>query len=580
LARLSETQIDEVRAHSDIVEVISRYLPLKKAGKSFVTTCPFHDDHNPSLSVSPERQIFKCFVCGEGGNVFQFVSKYENLSFLESVLKVAEYSGIQLEVKASDLYQKPVSKYDKEHKLLKEAIAFCRYQLSTQAGKPVVEYLKERGISPEVQEAFQIGYDPGELGTYLIKKGYKADDLIALDLVKDFEGGLRDSYANRLLFPLFDANGNPVGFSARALVAEQSPKYLNTGETILYTKGDQLFHYDIAKKKSRSEGAITLAEGVIDVMALYACGIEAGVAALGTALTQNQIELLKKACDTVRLCYDGDPAGRSAAYKSGSLLFEHRFKVEVVTGLNGLDPDEYRRKFGNEALRTLVSRPLSWIEFLMEYLLEKYDLNNFSQRQDYAREIVGRIALLSEEFDQQSYLALLSEKTGIEAAILAGLLPKKVKTVRPVIVKKPRKRDTLLAEDTLISQMLQNKEAVGLYQQKLDYLIHPIPQQVTMVLMNYYRTHDTMVLADFLSMLQQEALIDYVLHISESEVLSAAYSPAIVAEAIDQIQLAAIDASIAGIKSRQIMSASDEDARMAKISELKKRRHELVGKRI
>ena len=316
--RLSDEEITAVRNSADIAEVIGHYVPLVKKGRSMACVCPFHDDHDPSLSISQDKQIYKCFVCGAGGNVFTFVQNYEKVSFPEAVAKVAEISGYKLSFDPS-AFKTPVDpRKDALYKVLAETIRYTHYQLGAQAGTPVREYLANRGIDEATIEKFEIGWNgPGdELLRFLQAKGYNEQDMVAANVVRLNESGLHDVFASRITFPIHDSLGNPIGFTARSMDPEAQSKYINTTETDVYVKGHTVFNYHRAKQPSRQEGRVLLCEGVTDVLAFSRAGMDNVVATLGTACTKEQLRLLRQCSLHLTFCYDGDKAGQNALVRT------------------------------------------------------------------------------------------------------------------------------------------------------------------------------------------------------------------------------------------------------------------------
>ena len=275
MARIPQETIDNIRNHVDIVDIISHYVPLTRKGKSFKCVCPFHDDHDPSLSVSQEKQIFHCFVCGSGGNVFTFVQKYEKVSFVEAVAKVAKLAGIDITIDTSDISKPKVDpRIASLYKVHQEAIDFCSYELDSIEAKPIKQYLYDRGLSDDIIRKFQLGYNPdgNKLYRFLHAKKYKDEDILRGNLAWQTQRGIVDVFRHRIMIPIHDANGNPVGFSARRVDSSMEAKYVNTSETEIYIKGNILYNYHRVKEIARKEGRILLVEGAMDVLAFEKAG--------------------------------------------------------------------------------------------------------------------------------------------------------------------------------------------------------------------------------------------------------------------------------------------------------------------
>ena len=296
MARISEEKIREIRSKADIAEVIAKYVPITRKGRNYVCVCPFHDDHDPSLSISADKQIFKCFVCGAAGNVFGFVSRFENISYVESIVKVAEMVHVDVsEYDKSESYEKIDPRVSAIHKVNQAAIDYTNYSLKSSLGSSVVDYLHQRGIQDNLIEKFQIGYNPPNdaLYRFLHAKKFADKDLVESNVVRLTSSGIHDVFANRIMIPIHDRQGHPIAFTARRFGSGEEAKYINTQETICYIKGNVIFNYHRAKEICRQTKRVLLVEGAMDVIAFEKVGIGDVVATLGTACTKEQIALLK-----------------------------------------------------------------------------------------------------------------------------------------------------------------------------------------------------------------------------------------------------------------------------------------------
>jgi DNA primase, catalytic core len=577
--RISEEEITNIRNRADIVEVVGRYVSLKKQGRNFVAVCPFHDDHNPSMSISPEKQIYKCFVCGAGGNVFTFVQNFENVSFQEAVQKVADSVGIHIELvttKADSVYdKKTLSQFD----IMDESIRFLNYQLTSQDGIDAMEYLKNRGITLEAIKYFDVGFDKeNQLSNFLLKKGYQAKELETLDLIRQHEERYYDVFHNRVVFPIHDSLGKPLGFSGRAFQSEEQVKYINSKETQIYRKGDVLYNYHRAKDTARKSEEVFLVEGVIDVVAFYLAGIKNVVASLGTAFTKEQMRLLRLLAKKVVLCYDGDKAGRMASYKVGKLLIQNRLNFEFVKTLDGLDPDDFRRKHGNELFTTAIEKRMTWIEFLMDYLPETYDVSNYSDKKKYALEIAQEISKLEDDFDRENYFQRLATTTGFTIEVLKQSVSQsgKIEEFQTRNQEQKRKSSTRIerAEYTIIAQLLSSKEACGYFQKDLGFLLNAQLNKVVLLVLDYYRNHDTMNVADLMSILDEES-ISIVTDISESEMYPLHFDKKILAEAINIVKVALIDSKMKEIRA-ELNKVAKDNGLSEELIALKRERDKLI----
>lgn len=555
--RIKEEDINRVRQETNIVDIIGQYLSLQKSGRNYLTLCPFHNDTNPSMTISTDKQIYKCFVCGAGGNVFSFLQNYQHLSFPEAVIKVAEFSGITLDVKAEDFIAPYDEKTQRYFDTLEEAINYSHYQLNLAENQAVKDYLLRRGISQRAIDKFKIGYNPKhQLSQFLLKKGISRSDLIATNLLRFTQDADYDVFSNRILFPIFNHNNKPVAFSGRALDNDQ-PKYVNTAETDVYVKGNILYNYYQAKTIARKEKLIYLVEGVIDVIAFDEAGIENVVATLGTALTKQQISLLKQLTNTVYCAYDGDEAGQLAAYKAGVALKAAGFEVFVVNQWDGLDPDEYRHKFGNDALIKVCKQAINWIEFLLDYYLKQYDLNNYDDKKHYAVAIMKHIDQITDSFDKENFIGVLSKATGFEINSLKSLSlkqPQKRVTAKVSAKPKPVLARKYRAEYEIINQMLYSKEAYLIFKESLGHLINPHTQAIALIIADYYLKYDKIVLADFISYLNDHTLEKLLLLITELETIHPKFDKQFLKECIQQVKADMIDLQI---KQLQLSMSTD-----------------------
>ncbi|MBR3227256.1 MAG: DNA primase, partial [Erysipelotrichaceae bacterium] len=307
--RISEETINDIRNSANIVDVIGHYVPLIKKGRSYAAVCPFHDDHDPSLSISEDKQIYKCFVCGNGGNCFTFVENYKKCSFPEAVIEVAQIIGKPLNIE----YTAPrkENRYRRYYDLLNDYISYANYILNaTKLGLEAREYLEKRGIDETLINEFQIGYCPQDNKIYqnLRARNYSDEDMIRVNVARMGSNGMNDVFYRRIVFPIHNSDGEPVAFTARDFSGFSESKYINSSETLIYTKGNILYNYHRAKDSARQSGNVIVTEGVMDVIAYRRAAINNVVATLGTACTASQVQQLKEMAGTVILSYDGDKA--------------------------------------------------------------------------------------------------------------------------------------------------------------------------------------------------------------------------------------------------------------------------------
>lgn len=411
--------ISRVQQENDILEVISEYVSLKKAGRNYIGLCPFHNEKTPSFTVSPDKQIYKCFGCGESGNVFSFIMKRKNIPFLDALKILAENKNIELENTKSGKNKR----YTLEN-INKEAARFFFNNLKI--NKQAYSYFKNRGISPNIIARFGLGYADDKLTNFMNhmkKKGYEEEDLITLGLVeRSSKGYLYGRFRNRVVFPVFNATGAVVGFGARVL-DKTMPKYLNSKESILFKKGSNLYGLNFAVKAGIKDNTIIVVEGYMDVIALYQRGITNVVAALGTSFTLSQARLIKRYASKVVLCFDTDDAGVKAAKRSMTILeYINDLEVKIITLPKGKDPDEYIKENGKEEFLKLVEKAYNIIDFQIALERKGKDLSKDGQIIKYIEGVLSIIKDISPVV-KDIYIKKLSEETKInEVSIRESLL--------------------------------------------------------------------------------------------------------------------------------------------------------------
>ncbi len=525
MPRLSEETINDIRRHADIVDVISRYIPIQRKGRAAKAVCPFHDDHDPSLSIAEDKQIYKCFVCGNGGNVFTFVQNYEKISFIESVYKVAELTNYPLELPKETFEVKVDSRKASLYKTMNDAIAFMKFQLQSVSAKTYHEYLIKRGITKEIMDQFDIGFNgpSDQLRTFLKAKGHEDSAMLASNLIQLTQNGLHDVFYNRITFPIHDSLGNPIGFTARSL-DPNAPKYINTNETELYVKGHVVYNYHRAKMASRKAGKVYVTEGVMDVIAFAKAGIENVCATLGTACTKEQIRLLMQCSKTICFCYDGDKAGQSATAKAAKLASSMGAHVEIVQNTTGLDPDEIIEKYGKQALVDMVKKTMTMMEFMFQWLKGQYNLDNYSDKKQFALRMKEEIEACNDDFDRQNFAHQLSLLTGFSLQAL-NMNATHTEKPQPVVNQRRQKRLTTpldgktKAERQILAQMLTSKQATEIFKSQLGFLLNDVSQKCAMMIVDAYRKTSTCEVAQLLDAAKEDEVKQMLLDISSDATL-------------------------------------------------------------
>lgn len=404
--------VEEVRLKNDIVDVISGYVRLQKKGSSHFGLCPFHNEKSPSFSVSGSKQMYYCFGCGAGGNVFTFVMEYENFTFLEAVKLLADRAGVDLpEIEYSEEVKKKESRRNKLLEVNKEAARYFYYQLRGKQGNIGCRYLTDRGLSDETMKKFGLGFanvSGNDLVGYLRSKGY-TDDLIKEAGLASFDEkyGMHDKFWNRVMFPIQDINHRVIGFGGRVM-GDAKPKYLNSPETMIFDKSRNLYGLNFARTSRKNN--IILCEGYMDVIAMHQAGFTQAAASLGTAFTAGQANLLRRYTEEVLLAYDSDGAGTMAAVRAIGILKESGLSGKVINLEPYKDPDEFVKNLGTEALQERIDNAENSFFFELRMLEKEYNLKDPESKTKFHREIARKLCGFSEEVERENYIEAVAEK--------------------------------------------------------------------------------------------------------------------------------------------------------------------------
>lgn len=531
MTRLSQEKIGEIRQSVDIVDVMGQYLELHKKGKNYMAICPFHDDNHPSLSISQSRQIYKCFVCGNGGNVFTFIQEYLKVPFVEAVMKVAEFGHVDM---SGYSLEKRVVKVDEALAPLYDMHAFAlklyMYYLYTQSGKQALDYLRHRGFDDDLIKMFGIGYAPEKsiLHERFQKEGYTEVAQVKSGLVLENERHY-DRFHDRVMFPLYDEFGKVVGFSGRVYKAQdKNSKYMNSPESDIFIKGKTLYNYHRAKEAVRQAGFVYINEGFMDVIAMHRAHHDNCIALMGTALTKDHLRMLKRMTRTIHLCLDGDMAGQAAAMKSSDLLTSQGFEVKIVLLPDGRDPDEILSTDGIEGLDAVLKDTLSPIDFMMAFECSRLDLRNYEDRKTLLVKACEKIAKIEDRIDRGHYIAKLSSLTDFPKEIIEEQLlnssailehreqfsQNRIETIqdqRPILDK------YTLAEKNLLFYMLNDRQVSDIYEAKAGFMHNDTYRALAAYIRDYYRTHKTMDVANLIDKIgsSHSALVNALTDIAE-----------------------------------------------------------------
>lgn len=504
--------IRKIRENTDIVEFIGKYIPLVKKGKNYFGLCPFHNDNNPSLSVSREKQIYKCFVCGEAGNVFNFLMKFENISFLEAVKIIGNEIGISVFLDTPKKEDKNKAFYD----IYDLANKFYQNNLLASEGLEARKYLEKRSLDLKVIKEFQIGLSLNKrdsLTKMLQKKGYDLDILNNSGL----SSGDNDTYINRIIFPLTNINGIVNGFSGRIYHGEKINKYLNSKETPIFKKGENLFNYNRAKEAVRKDKFVILMEGFMAVIRAYTIDVKNCLATMGTSLTSDQINLIKRLTNVVYLCFDGDEAGINATLNNGKLLSDANFSVKVIPLSDNLDPDDFILKYGREKFYSLISNAISYEDFKIRNLKKGIDFNNSSELSNYINLVLKEISLVNDEIEREIMLKNLAKETNVwyntlEKKLNELLSKPKVVLNTSSLSLKTKKDKYEKAMQAILYYMLNYKETITIVENSHVYFPIETYRILVREISYFYEKYGYINMADFKAYIEEKKELNEVLN--------------------------------------------------------------------
>ena len=466
--RYSDDLLDEINSKNDIIDIVSQYVVLKRSGRNYMGLCPFHKEKSPSFCVSPDKQIFHCFGCGVGGNVIHFIGKIENLNFIESLELLANRAGIELP-KSGNAEDERISRLkSRVYELNKCAAEFYHQNLYKPTAKPAQEYVKKRRLDNRTLKAFKIGYSGrfNELYTELYSKGFTEEEILASCLVnKNQDGKFIDRFRNRLMFPIFDARDRVIAFGGRVL-DDSKPKYINSPEDIVYSKGRHLFAYNLAKKNNPK--TIIIVEGYMDAVSLHQRGISNAVASLGTALTEAQGRLLRRSCEKVVIGYDADGAGQAATFRGLEILQNLGCDIRILQIEGAKDPDEFVVKYGPERFQKYVDSAISLVEFKVKMLKRQLNLENVNDKIKFLNEVANILSKIENNMEREVYIDKISLEYKVSKEAIYAEVNKKLygnsqtekKLERPVTTIREVKQDVAEKE---VDEKTKKTESLIIY---------------------------------------------------------------------------------------------------------------------
>ncbi|MBI4394905.1 MAG: DNA primase [Candidatus Omnitrophica bacterium] len=471
--------VDQVQSLNDIVEIISAYIPLKRAGRNFKANCPFHNEKTPSFIVNPDKQIFHCFGCGVGGDVFSFLMKYEQMNFPEALKRLAERVHVTLpEPKSSSPRER--SLIDRVYQICSAAADFYRANLKhAEIGKQAREYLAKRDFGAEEMNTFSLGFAMGEWRTlyeFLSKKGFQEQELLRSGLiVRSAQGSPYDLFRNRIIFPILNAQGKVIAFGGRVM-GDEMPKYLNSPETPIFRKRKEMYSLHLAKRAIASSEVrrILIVEGYLDSIRLYSSGFQNVVATLGTSLTQEHVQVLKRYADEAVVLFDGDKAGEQASLRGLEIFLEEGMGVKVLCLPKGFDPDDFIRSKGREAMAELLKQAQDVFDFKLQVLMGRYNKADSMGLLKITSEFLDTFSKIKNPVLVDRYLRKLAVTLGVEESSLRSELNKlksrqgSLKSIRPVLKSQtPEEKSEPQVEKLLLGLMFHYPPYVRLFSESL-----------------------------------------------------------------------------------------------------------------
>lgn len=505
MSKPSNEEIFEIQRKINIVDVIRDYIPLTKKGKNYFGICPFHDDHNPSMSVSPDKQMYKCFVCGAAGNVFNFVKDYKNINYYEAVKEVANKVGISIDI--GSYKPKEDIKFKDQYDIYDLSNKFYQNNLNTNLGKIARNYLTSRNINDDIIKRFQIGlsFSDNKLTDLLLKKGYSKDLLVKSGIaVINNEGKVNDIYRNRIMFPLWDTNGKVIGFSGRIYEGKDQSKYINTMETDIFKKGSLLYNYENARKSVLDKDEIIICEGFMDVIRLYTIGVTNVVATMGTAITKEQLNLIRKLTNNVILMFDGDSAGEKATLSFIELSKDIDFNLSIVRLEDDLDPDDYIIKKGKDKMMEHLSKPINSFDYALLNLKNNYNFNNPEDVSKFITSISDKISNIEDDVIRDLEIKKISKITNVDVEIIKSKIKAKPKeevkvVTKPIIKFKENKYDK--ASKLILFNMIRHTNIIQYYFNNLSYLPDELDRRLASEIVLFFKKYNSFNLVDFITYL-------------------------------------------------------------------------------
>lgn len=492
---LNETVIDEIKSRTNIVDVVGKYVNVKRTGNNYKGLCPFHSEKSPSFVVSEDKQIFTCFGCGATGDVIEFIKRIENLDFVETIEKLAKECGVELKEHSGSGNEK---KKQLLYQINRDAALFFYKNLNAKENEGN-KYLRSRGLDPSIIKKFGLGYAENswdQLYKYLKNKNVDEKILLDLGLVSFSKERYYDKFRNRVIFPIINTRGKVIGFGGRA-IDDSTPKYLNSPESIVFQKKNNLYGLNLSRQDIQKQDYIIIVEGYMDVIALYGKGIRNVGASLGTALTINQAQMIKRYTHNVIIAYDSDEAGQAAAFRGMDILYDAGCKVKILQMEGSKDPDEYVKANGVKSFKDCIKNAVPIIEYKINKLREQHDLTIMDGRVDFVKEVAKVLSKVKSHVEVDAYLHKIAAETKIsESAIKLEINGNNIRDSKVAVPSKGLEKQHLpqkifgkndFFERTLIKLLVTRSEFVPKIKESTDIFENPMHQRMFSLIVELYR---------------------------------------------------------------------------------------------
>ena len=529
----------EIKRKANIIDVIKHYENVEKTGSnSYKAKCPIHShvDNNPSLSISEEKQVYNCFVCQKGGDVFTFVQEFEQISYDEAVIKVSQIIGEPLD---RSKYIRPNINYEKNkniYNILNDTIKLTQYTLKQINEFDGKQYLNKRGLTSEMIDYFQIGQvnHNNQIHQFLLAKHYDEKTMLEARLVNINEFGTYDVFKDRIMFPIHDEFNNPVGFTART-INNDSRKYINSSESVVYKKGNILYNLNRVLLKNNKPTTIYLTEGVMDAISLHIAGIENAIASLGTSLTDKQVKLLKKINCKVVIAYDGDNAGYNATYKASQLFMNANIEFQIVYNTLHKDFDDIIKEYGIKEVVSMCQNTLTYTEFIIRYFKDHYNLDNHSDKKEFIKAMQRELLKIKDDFDKEELIISVFNLTGHKLKSDTIVQVNNIDKLKEKTKYKISESSLEKSEKSIIFLMINKVEAIIRFKEKLGYLNDEYLNRIAMRIIDYYRKNQKFYLDEFILEIDNKQELDLLLEISNNESYNPNYNELLFDQLVSKI---------------------------------------------